>query len=48
MATLNAATLASEIEQKLCASLDQIETSVEEMVQQSQYTEALRTLAGLK
>ena len=48
VATLNAATLTSEIEQKLCASLDQIETSFEEMVQQSQYTEALRTLAGLK
>ena len=45
---LDAAALTSTIEQKLCASLDQIETSVEAMVQQRQYTEALHTLAQLK
>ncbi len=45
---LDAAALTSTIEQKLCTSLDQIETSVEAMVQQQQYTEALHTLAQLK
>lgn len=48
LVTLDAAALSSPIEQRLCSSLDEIETNVEAMVQQQHYTEALQTLAQLK